>query len=146
MPIISITRLHLRSLRYMPMLSVFTLGSALQARRSDGFLGGLLGGDAERGAWTMTAWRDEAAMRSFRDNGIHRKAMPRLLNWCDGASFAHWQQTDATLPAPDEAHRRMGAEGRLSKVYHPSPAHAAGETTSKSLPKPGLRFVPHAKR
>ena len=146
MPIISITRLHLRSLRYMPMLSVFTLGSALQARRSDGFLGGLLGGDAERGAWTMTAWRDEAAMRSFRNIGIHKKAMPHLLNWCDEASFAHWQQTDATLPAPDEAHRRMRAEGRLSKVCHPSPAHAAGETTSKSLPKGALRLVPRAKQ
>ena len=142
MPVISITRLHLRSLRFVPMFSVYTLASALQARRSEGFLGGLVGSDAERGAWTMTAWRDDAAMRAYRNSGIHRRAMPRLLKWCDEASFAHWQQSDATLPAPDEAHRQMLAQGRLSKVSYPSAAQAAGRTAPQAVPKTALRLAP----
>jgi heme-degrading monooxygenase HmoA len=146
MPVISITRLHLRSWRYAPQFAVYTLGSARQARRSDGFLGGALGNDTERGAWTMTAWRDEAAMRAFRNRGIHFNAMPRLLKWCDEASFAHWTQSDATLPSPEQAHRRMKTEGRLSKVSYPSAAHAAGVTASASSPRVGLRLTPRATR
>jgi len=142
MPIISITRLHLRAQRYFPMFFVYSLASALQARRSDGFLGGALGNDAERGAWTMTAWRDEAAMRAFRNRGLHLRAMPRLLKWCDEASFAHWTQNDATLPMPAEAHRRMRADGRMSKVSHPSAAQAAGVPASASPPQIGLRLRP----
>src|SRR5262249_12506230 len=136
----SITRLHLRSQLYSPIFTIYTFASALQARRSDGFLGGVLGSDAERGAWTMTAWRDEAAMHAFRNRGLHRTAMPRLLKWGDEASFAHWLQSDATLPPPDEAHRRMRSEGRLSKVSHPSPAHAAGVTASASPPQIGVQL------
>jgi heme-degrading monooxygenase HmoA len=146
MPLISITRLHLRAQRYFPIFSVYTFASALQARRSDGFLGGALGSDAERGAWTMTAWRDEAAMHAFRNRGMHLRAMPRLLKWCDEASFAHWIQNDATLPSSEEAHRRMRAEGRLSKVSHPSPAHAAGGTASASFPQIGVRLKPRSPR
>jgi heme-degrading monooxygenase HmoA len=146
MPFISITRLHLRAQRYFPIFSVYTFASALQARRSDGFLGGALGSDAERGAWTMTAWRDEAAMRAFRNRGMHVRAMPRLLKWCDEASFTHWMQNDATLPTPEEAHRRMRVEGRLSKVSWPSAAHAAGATVAASPPQIGLQLRPRRPR
>jgi hypothetical protein len=146
MPLISITRLHLRSQRYFPIFTVYTFASALQARRSDGFLGGALGSDAERGAWTMTAWRDEAAMHAFRNRGMHLRAMPRLLRWCDEASFAHWMQNDAALPTPDEAHRRMRAEGHLSKVSWPSAAHAAGAKVAASPPQIGLRLKPRSPR
>ena len=139
MPLISITRLRLRSLRYFPLFSWFTFVSARQARRSDGFLGGVVGSDAERGAWTMTAWRDEAAMRAFRNAAPHLKAMPRLLEWCDEASFAQWIQADAALPTPAEALRRMLAEGRRSKVSHPSAAHVAGKMAA-SAPRTGFRL------
>jgi hypothetical protein len=142
MPLISITRLHLRKRRYFPTFTLYTFASALQARRSDGFLGGVLGSDAERGFWTMTAWRDDTAMRAFRNRGIHLKAMPRLLKWCDEGSFAHWVQDDATLPAPANAHRRMRAEGHLSKVSNPSAAQAAGATVSASAPQIGLQLKP----
>jgi heme-degrading monooxygenase HmoA len=142
MPLITITRLHLRAQRYFPIFMIYSLASALQARRSAGFLGGVLANDAERGAWTMTAWRDEAAMRAFRNRGVHSKAMPRLLKWCDEASFAHWIQRDATLPEPGEAHRRMRSDGHSSKVSYPSAAHAAGITASASAPVIGLRLKP----
>jgi hypothetical protein len=68
---------------------------------------------------------DEAAMRVYRGSGAHMKAMPKLLDWCDEASIAHWEQESNELPDWVDAHRRMVAEGRMSKVKHPSEAQLA---------------------
>jgi hypothetical protein len=51
--------------------------------------------------------------------------MPYLLDWCDEASVAHWEQADETLPSWTEADRRMRQSGRASKVRHPSAEHAS---------------------
>jgi len=64
-------------------------------------------------------------MRAFMVASPHRVAMVNLLDWCDEASLAHWTQESAQLPDWVEAHRRLVAEGRRSKVRHPSPAHEA---------------------
>ena len=48
--------------------------------------------------------------------------MPKLLNWCNEAALTHWLQDSSELPDWKEAHRRLVAEGRRSKVKHPSPA------------------------
>ncbi|MEO7208387.1 MAG: DUF3291 domain-containing protein [Steroidobacteraceae bacterium] len=75
--------------------------------------------------WTATAWQDEAMMRAFMRGCAHAKVMPRLREWCDEASVAHWQQEQARLPEWQERHRRMLEVGRRSTVNHPSPAHIA---------------------
>lgn len=59
------------------------------------------------------------------------KAMPKLLEWCDEASVGHWAQASAELPGWAEAHQKMAAEGRVSKVSHPSAVQAA-----KQIPVP----------
>jgi len=68
---------------------------------------------------------DEAAMRAFMLADPHREAMVKLLDWCDEAYLVHWAQENAQLPDWHEAHRRLVAEGRRSKVRHPSLAHEA---------------------
>jgi hypothetical protein len=127
MPFISITRLRVHSLFYLPAFLWRTTGSLRQSQRSRGFLAGKVLREAKNVFWTATAWDDDAAMNAFRTSGAHGQAMPRLLDWCDEASVAHWIQPTAELPTWLEAHRRMVAEGRLSKVNHPSPAHLAKE-------------------
>ncbi|MDQ3813347.1 MAG: DUF3291 domain-containing protein [Armatimonadota bacterium] len=125
MALISITRLRVRSLRYLLPFVGQALAAARQAEHSSGFLGGRLLREAKNTFWTLTAWEDVIAMRAYMLAGAHRQAMPKLLEWCDEASVAHWDQAEAELPDWIEAHRRMVEEGRPSKVHHPSPAHAA---------------------
>jgi Domain of unknown function (DUF3291) len=135
MPFVSVTRLRIRSLLFLPQFIVQALGSSLQAERAQGFLGGALMREPGNIFWTITVWQDDAAMNSYRTQGAHRSAMPRLLNWCNESSVAHWRQETADVPSWPEAHRRMVEEGRPSKVNHPSAAHLAYEIPK---PRPGL--------
>jgi hypothetical protein len=124
MVFVSITRLRIRSWRFMPRFMVHTLGTLRQCRGADGFMGGSLLPDRTRTFWTMTLWQDHAAMRAYIVSGSHLKAMPLLLGWCDEASVVHWTQEEAAAPGWAEADRRMRAEGRPSKVRHPAAHHA----------------------
>jgi hypothetical protein len=140
MPFISVTRLHLRSWRFFPPFAIYTLASARQIRGADGFIDGYVGGDPDRGAWTVTVWRDEIAMQEYRNAGAHMKAMPKLLTWCDEASIAHWTQEDAGVPAPEVAFARMRGQGRVSKVKFPSANHRRGEVVGRGAPRVGMHL------
>lgn len=122
---VSITRLRVRSLRFMPAFIVMALGSNRQVRQAGGFVAGSLLPDRRLTFWAMTLWQDQAAMRHYITHGAHLRAMPKLMHWCDEASIVHWDQSDRTLPSWDEADRRMRANGRASKVRHPSADHHA---------------------
>lgn len=124
MPFISITRLRIRALRFLPGFALHAVRTRNQVRAATGFLGGALLPDRDWTFWTLTAWTDEPSMRGYMLAGAHRRAMPRLVHWCDEASIVHWTQAEATLPSWAEADRRMRAEGRPSKLRHPSPQHA----------------------
>lgn len=104
---------------------IYSFLSVRQARRSKGNLGSKLFRDANQAFWTLTAWKDEGEMRSFMLTGSHRRAMPKLLDWCDEASVAHWKQESADLPDWKQAHRRIIEHGRPSKVRFPSSDHIA---------------------
>jgi hypothetical protein len=142
MALVSITRLHLRSLRYLPRFLWRVLRISRQTRRATGFLDGQLASESAHGYWTLTVWDSEASMRSFRDSGVHGLTMRDLLNWCDEASFVHWEEPRPTLPPLDEAYQRLRQFGRVSKVLHPSPTHARGQTAGTARPQPGMRLRP----
>jgi len=129
MTFISATRLRIRSIRFLPQFFYYALVSMAQAKRAPGNLGATALNDANRTFWTCTAWNDESAMRAFMMHTPHRKAMPKLVNWCDEAAVAHWTQESPALPGWEEVHRRMAAEGRPSKVANPSPDHVAFRIT-----------------
>ena len=124
MPFISITRLRIRSIRFLPGFVLHTLRSLRQVRSATGFRNGGLLPDRSLTFWTMTAWDTEESMRCYMTAGSHKKAMPKLMDWCDEASVVHWEQSQAVLPSWAEADQRMRAEGRASKVRKPSPQHA----------------------
>lgn len=154
MPFISLTRLRIRSIRFMPSFLLHAIRSRNQVLRAPGFLAGALLPDKHRTFWTMTAWDSEESMRQFMISGAHKAAMPRLVKWCDEASVTHWTQPDTvasaqtpnprpqtqsqTLPSWSEADQRMRSSGRPSKVAHPSPNHATlnyeAPRTTRSTP------------
>ncbi len=134
MPFISVTRLRVRSLGYLPQFFWRTFQIVRQTKRTPGFLGGRILREARNTLWTVTAWEDDAAMNAFRIQGAHRIVMSKLLTWCDEASVVHWNQKTSQIPTWLEAHRRMVNEGRTSKVNHPSPAQLANHIP---IPQPG---------
>jgi hypothetical protein len=107
MALISVTRLRVRSFIYLPQFLWDTFKSVRQVKRSTGFLGGRLLVNAKSVFWTMTVWKDEAAMNAYRTGGPHRVAMPKLLNWCDEAAVVHWTQDSSEIPLWREVPQRM---------------------------------------
>ena len=132
--LISVTRLRIRSPRYLPMFIIYSILSSRQARRAPGNCGIDLLRDANNTYWTKTAWSDEKEMHSFMLGGMHRRAMPKLLDWCDEAATVHWTQESPQLPAWQDAHQKLVSEGRRSKVRHPSPSHLAFEIAKPKIP------------
>ena len=134
MPFVSITRLRVRSWRYVPGFLIQSVRAAHQAKRATGSLAVSVLRDADRAFWTRTVWHDEAAMRSFMRSGMHRRIMGRLAEWCDEAALAHWVQDANEPPSWAEAYRRLQRDGRRSRVSHPSEAQRRFE-----IPEPRTR-------
>jgi heme-degrading monooxygenase HmoA len=111
MSVIGVTRLRVRSVRFLPAFALHFLRTRKQVRRAPGFQGGSVLQDRHWTFWTMTAWDSQE--------------MPYLLDWCDEASVVHWDQPEDGLPSWLEADRRMRESGRASKLRNPSPQHAA---------------------
>ena len=121
---VSLTRLHIRSFRFLPQFMWTNEKAVKQLVSSPGFCAGKLLVAGPREFWTVTMWTDESGMRKYRGSGAHLKAMGRLAGWCDEASVAHWSQDHEAIPDWETLHARMRDTGRPSRLDYPSPAHA----------------------
>ena len=121
---VSLTRLRLRSWRFLPLFALDAVRTTRQVRTAAGFVTGKLLPDRSFTFWTLTGWDSEESMRAYMIGGSHGKAMPKLMGWCDEASVAHWEQESEELPGWEEADGRMRSSGRVSKVKFPSADHA----------------------
>jgi len=121
---VSVTRLRVHSMRFLPEFLFHVWRSVRQVKGAAGFKAGSLLNDRHRTFWTLTLWADEASKRAFMTSGAHRIVMPKLFDWCDEASIVHWEAAGDSLPSWAEAARRMRDEGRPSRVRRPSPHHA----------------------
>ncbi|MGI4758877.1 MAG: DUF3291 domain-containing protein [Janthinobacterium lividum] len=135
---VSLTRLRIRSVRFLPGFAWHAIRTRSQCARAAGFLRGALLPDRKWTFWTLTLWDSEASMRAYILSGDHKVAMPKLMHWCDQASVAHWNAASEAVPDWTEADRRMRSEGRPSKVRFPAAGHQdltyASPRTSASAP------------
>lgn len=97
----------------------------MQARRTEGNLQTLTIKDRGLTFWTITVWRNQEAMRAFRNSGSHKAAMPKLSEWCDEATYIHWEQEPDSAPDLKNAYERLVSQGVVSRVKYPSSNHAA---------------------
>jgi len=81
MPLASITRLRVRSIRYLPEFLWRAVASVRQARDSDGCTFADVRREVKLVFWTRSLWRDEASMRAFMTSGAHRAVMPKIVDW-----------------------------------------------------------------
>jgi hypothetical protein len=132
---VSITRLRVRNIFYLPLFMLHAMRTMTQAQKAEGVHGVDTRFEKGNVVWTKTVWSDEAMMKKYRNTGAHQIAMRLLSEICSEASVARWQQESTELPTWEEAHRRILSEGKLSKVKHPSPLHAAGKTASETMGK-----------
>jgi hypothetical protein len=86
---VSVTRLRIRSIRFLPLFFLKTQRTGREIQAAAGFLGGELIVDRKLTFWTMTGWADERAMLNFRNSGAHKAVMPKLSQWCDEAAAVH---------------------------------------------------------
>ena len=86
MSLISVTRLRVRALRYLPGFLFFALVSAREARRARGNRGADLLAEAKRTFWTSTAWEERGLDGAAREGFARREdgAEPE-----DGARVGH---------------------------------------------------------
>lgn len=130
---VSITRLRVRSIFYMPLFMLHAMRTMTQAQKAEGVLGVKTRFEKNNVVWTKTVWSDEAAMKKYRGSGAHQVAMRLLSEMCCEAAYVRWNQETPGLPTWEEAHWRLLTEGKLSKVKHPSPLHAAGKTAPEMM-------------
>lgn len=126
MAFISVTRLRVRSIWKLPKFLFHALGSERQAKVAPGNLNVLAGRGPNWVFWTISMWKDEAAMRAFLLSGNHRKAMPVLSEIVDESAVTHWEQDSDTFPKWSEAYQRLREKPKFSKIKYPSADHAAG--------------------
>lgn len=124
---ISVTRLRLRSLSYLPPFLWYSLLCVIQAKYTPGNLGIGLLVDANQTFWSRSAWRDEASMKAFVTASFHRSAIMRLPEWADEASAAHWHQEFPSFPTWSEVYQKIKKEGYRAVLMYPSSAHLAAE-------------------
>jgi Domain of unknown function (DUF3291) len=123
---ISVTRLRLRSIWYLPLFAFQAGRSRKQAEASRGCLGARVRKSQGLAFWTLTFWQDAQCMHEFRAQPPHSKVMPKLAQWCDEAAVAHWAQVSEDFPDWKSASERLRTTGRLLRVLRPSAEQTLG--------------------
>jgi hypothetical protein len=122
---VSITRLRLRNLINLPAFIIANEASIRSIKNINGFISGKELVDKKLTFWTVTVWESDKAMKYFRNDEPHKKAMRKLSDWCDEGAYAHWLQEEAIIPAWDVLHKKLMTEGKITKLKKPSAQHVA---------------------
>lgn len=119
-----VTRLRLSSPTYRDAFFSQAVAIAVQVESAPGCIASEVLPDAGDVYWTWTSWEDTASMRAFMRSEPHRSAMRRIGEWCDEATYVEWEQEASLERDWSAAHARLVADGVVTRLPDPSPAHA----------------------
>jgi len=123
MPIIVVTRLRLRN----PTLidEFFTHAAAVieQAMQSEGNLGVDALAEAHDAWWSVTAWRERAAMQACVNAEPHLSTEALLDRLCDEATFVDWEQASPQLPDWQTCWHHLVTDGQSATLTDESEAN-----------------------
>ena len=108
--LVAVTRLRVRSVRFLPSFAVHVFRARRQVREAPGFQGGSLLADRNWTFWTMTVWDTLENMRHYMTTDPHRTTMRYLFDWCDETRNKPKDQ-----PGDDQQEVRRSCLGRSSK-------------------------------
>jgi heme-degrading monooxygenase HmoA len=129
-----VTRLRLREPSLLDEFFASAAAVLEQAMNSAGNTGADALAEAHDVWWTVTAWADRADMRAFVATEPHRSVIARLDDWCDEATFADWEQDDATLPDWRTCYEHVIADGQAAELTSASTANATRDFPPPELP------------
>jgi len=122
----AITRLRLRSWRFLLPFMIHASRSQKQAMAAPGCFGVRTRKTRGLAFWTLTAWESEAQLRAFLSSDPHRATMPKLPAWCDEAVTTHWTIETKQLPDWQVGTAKLLEGGRLLRVKYPSGSQKSG--------------------
>ena len=122
----AVTRLRLRSWRFLVPFMIHAARSQKQAAASQGCLSVVTRKTRGLAFWTLTAWEGEEQLREFLRASPHREAIPKLFPWCDEAATVHWHVGSNCIPSWEDATAELLRGGRLLRVKYPSQEQMAG--------------------
>jgi len=96
---LTMTRLPLRSYARIPRVSLATMRVVRALRKSEGLIGFSLKADLfHKTFWTVSAWRDDEALRAFARSDTHLAAMTKLQPHMDGPRIETVDVRGSELP------------------------------------------------
>ncbi len=95
--IVSITRLHLRSVRSLPAFTRLTLQAHRQIHKTPGLLRTSYRKEGLLTYWTLSIWESEEQLRTFRNNGAHLEAMKRSRQLADELQYIRFSTETVKL-------------------------------------------------
>ena len=107
--LVVVTRLSPRGLSGLRAANVLVAPVLAQLDGLPGFAGGRLLVDRRLVLWTLTTWRDRAALAAFRE--LHAPVAARIDEVADSSATTAWQSTDERLPGWSEVRARW-SDGR----------------------------------
>jgi quinol monooxygenase YgiN len=101
--------LSLKSYWRMPSFFFYTAQVAKQLASAEGLLGySVLARPLSKRSWTLSAWKDEAALRAFVQHPPHVHILTALAPHMEQTKFLRWNVKGSQLPLRwDDALRRF---------------------------------------
>jgi hypothetical protein len=102
---VSVTRLHLKGKRMLPIFMWHTIKSIIQSRKAAGLQYSSFEKEGWHTYWTLTVWENKVCMKEYRNKGNHLKAMKISRNIADELESINWEAN--INPTWDECKERL---------------------------------------